>query len=357
LQLIHSDICGPINPTSNGNKRYILIFIDDLSRKVWVYFLVEKSEAFDVFKKFKALVEKQPGVSIQILRTDKGGEYTSKEFVEFCNDQGIQRQLTVSYTPQQNGVAERKNQTIIKMVRSVLTERRVPRFFWPEAVNWVVHILNRSPTLAVKNITPEEAWSGMKPFVSYFKTFGCIEFVHVPDKKRSKLDDKSVKCVLLGVSEESKAYRLYDPLNKKIYVSRDVKFQEDAAWEWDEAETNEAKTNKMIDASDHSEEICLAAEEVTQTNPSDAVIISTNSNAYDISRTAEISTEGRRVRKPPAWMRDYVIGEDLTNEEDINFAMFAGADPVTYNQASKSQHWRYAMDAKIQAIQRNDTWV
>jgi len=92
LQLIHSDICGPINPTSNGNKRYILTFIDDLSRKVWVYFLFEKSETSDAFKKFKALVEKQVGVPIQILRTDRGGEYLSKEFIEFCNELGIQRQ-------------------------------------------------------------------------------------------------------------------------------------------------------------------------------------------------------------------------------------------------------------------------
>ncbi|MCI26599.1 retrovirus-related pol polyprotein from transposon tnt 1-94 [Trifolium medium] len=83
LQLIHSDICGPINPASNGNKRYILTFIDDLSRKVWVYFLMEKGETLGVFKEFKALVEKQVGVPIQILRTDRGGEYLSKEFAEF----------------------------------------------------------------------------------------------------------------------------------------------------------------------------------------------------------------------------------------------------------------------------------
>ncbi|RDY12808.1 hypothetical protein CR513_02345, partial [Mucuna pruriens] len=123
--LIHSDICGPINPTSNVNKRYILTFIDDLSKKVWVYFLVEKGEALDVFTKFKALVEKQASVPIQILHIDRGGEYTSKEFVEFCND--------------------------------ILIERGVPRSLWLETVNWVVHILNRSPTLAVKNITPKEA--------------------------------------------------------------------------------------------------------------------------------------------------------------------------------------------------------
>ena len=113
----------------------------------------------------------------------------------------------------------------------MLTKRKVARVFWPEAVNWVVHILNRSPNLAVKNITPKEAWSEIKPSVSYFRTFGCIGFVHVPDQRRSKLDDKSIKCVLLGVSEESKAYKLYDPPNKKIYISRDVKFQEDATWE------------------------------------------------------------------------------------------------------------------------------
>ena len=212
----------------------MLTFIDDLSRKVWVYFLAKKSETFGVFREFKALVEKQAGVPIQILRIDRGGEYLSKEFVEFCNEQGIQRQLTASYTPQQNGVAERKNQTIINMVRSVLVEKGVPKSFWPEAVNWVIHILNRSPTPAVKNITPEEAWSGIKPSVSYFRIFGSIGYVHVPDQQRRKLDDKSVKCVLLGVSEESKAYKLYDPIKQKIVISRDVKFVEDAAWDWGE---------------------------------------------------------------------------------------------------------------------------
>jgi len=100
------------------------------------------------------------------------------------------------------------------MVRSVLIEKGVPRSFWPEAVIWVIHILNRSPTLAVKNVTLEEAWSGIKPSVSYFRIFGCIGYVHVPDQKRSKLDDKSV---LLGVSEESKAYKLFDPIKKKKY--------------------------------------------------------------------------------------------------------------------------------------------
>ena len=114
----------------------------------------------------------------------------------------------------------------------MLLEKKLPKNFWPEAVNWTVHILNRSPTLAVKNMTPEEAWSGVKPSVEHFWVFGCISHVHVPDIKRTKLEDKRFTCVLLGVSEESKAYRLYDPIANKIVISRDVVFEEDKSWDW-----------------------------------------------------------------------------------------------------------------------------
>ena len=230
LQLVHADICGPIKPVSNSKKRYLISFIDDYSRKVWIYFLTEKSEAFTTFKNYKNLVEKETGAFICCLRTDRGREFTSLEFNAFCKTNGISRQLTAAYTPQQNGVAERKNRTIMNMVRSMLSEKQVPKNFWPEVVNWTAHVLNRSPTLAIKDMTPEEAWSGVKPNVDYFRVFGCIGHVHVPDNKRKKLDDKSFQCVLLGVSEESKAYRLYDPVSKKIVVSRDVVFEEDKCW-------------------------------------------------------------------------------------------------------------------------------
>ncbi|GKA10686.1 retrovirus-related pol polyprotein from transposon TNT 1-94 [Tanacetum coccineum] len=114
LELIHADLCGPISPASNSNKRYTLCFIDDFSRKSWVYFLTEKSETFYYFKCFKKLVEKETGLPIKCLRTDRGGEFNSDEFKEMCRENGIQRQLTAAYTPQQNGVSERKNRTILQ---------------------------------------------------------------------------------------------------------------------------------------------------------------------------------------------------------------------------------------------------
>ncbi|CAJ2659262.1 unnamed protein product [Trifolium pratense] len=208
LELVHSDICGPINPTSNGGNRYFITFTDDFSRKTWIYFLKEKSSALDTFKTFKVLVEKESGCAIQCLRTDRGGEYVSTAFNDFCSNQGIKRQLTAAYTPQQNGVSERKNRTLMNMVRSMLAGKKVPKVFWPEAVKWATYVMNRSPTLSVKNMTPQEAWSGKKPNVQHFRVFGCLAFVHVPDSQRIKLDNKSVKCIHLGISDESKAYKL-----------------------------------------------------------------------------------------------------------------------------------------------------
>lgn len=180
LELIHADICGPISPTSNSGKRYTLCFIDDFSRKSWVYLLLEKSEALNCFKELKKLVEKEAEVFIKCLRTDRGGEFTSHEFNDFCKEHGIKRQLTTAYTPQQNGVVERKNRTVMNVVRSMLSAKKIPKSFWLEAVVWTFYVLNRCPTLAVKDVTPQEAWSGVKPSIAHFRVWGCVAHVHIP---------------------------------------------------------------------------------------------------------------------------------------------------------------------------------
>ena len=168
----------------------------------------------------------------------------SFEFKYFCRVNGISRQITTAFTPQQNGVAERRNRTIMNMVRSMLSEKQIPKRFYPEVVNCTMHVLNRSPTLTIKDMIHEEAWSGVKPNVDYFRVFGCIGHVHVPDSMRTKLDDKSFKCVLLGRSEESKGYRLYDLVSNKVVVSRDVVFEENEGWNWGRS-IEEAKTDLL----------------------------------------------------------------------------------------------------------------
>ena len=227
LEIIHADICGPISPTTPGGNRYSLLFVDDYSRKMWVYLLKEKSSAFEAFKKFKALVENGTEKSIKILRTDRGGEFCSKEFTLYCEKAGIQRHYTTPYTPQQIGVVERRNRTVAAMKRSFLKESGLPAFMWGEAVRHSIYVLNRLPTRALKGRTPYEAWNGEKPDLSHLRIFGCIAVMNIPAKHTRKLDDRGKLVVYLGKEPGTKGNRLYDPKTGTVHVSRDVVFQEE----------------------------------------------------------------------------------------------------------------------------------
>lgn len=234
LELVHGDIYGPISPPTPSERRYFLLLVDDFSRVMWVYFLTTKDEAFDEFKKFKALVENGSEKRIKALRTDRGGEFCSSQFTSFCEEAGILRHCTAPYTPQQNGVVERRNRTVVAMARSFLKEKQVPSEFWGEAVRHSVYILNRLPTRALTNCTPYEAWLGLKPDVSHIKIFGCCAFMKVPSVYTKKLDDRSKYVVHFGREPGTKAYRLYDPVEKKVHVSRDVTFVESKSWAWND---------------------------------------------------------------------------------------------------------------------------
>ncbi|GAU44223.1 hypothetical protein TSUD_399870 [Trifolium subterraneum] len=359
LELIHLDICGPINPTSNGGNRYFIAFTDDLTKKTWTYPLKDKESAFECFKMFKALVEKESNCAVKCLRIDRGEEFTSSNFDEFCSEHGIKRQLTATYTPQQNGVSERKNRTLLNMVRSMLAGKNVPKRFWPEAVVWATYVINRSPTLSVNDMTPEEAWSSTKPLVSHFKVFGCIGYVHIPDTQRKKLDPKGIKCVLLGVSEESKAYKLYDPLQKKIIISKDVVFDESNGWNWDEKAKTQSPQVIEETISEHSGQ-GITVEDDQQRE--EHTPIDENEYEENYEDNGDVNTTIRqlppRARKPPGWVQDYVTNiEDNDIEAMQNLVVFRDdSDPHNYEEASKMTVWRKAMDQEIESIERNNPW-
>jgi transposase InsO family protein len=120
LELIHADLCGPITPATPGGKRYFLLMVDDFSRYMWLVLLSTKDEAEAAIRRIKAAAEVQSGCTLRTLRTDRGGEFTSRSFEEFCADRGVQRHLSAPYTPQHNGVVERRNQTVVATARSML---------------------------------------------------------------------------------------------------------------------------------------------------------------------------------------------------------------------------------------------
>jgi hypothetical protein len=241
LQLIHTDVAGPQMTDSLNGSRYYVAFIDDYTRMCWVYFLKSKAEVAGVFLRFKNWVENQSGHKIQIVRSDNGTEYTSNKFAQFCHDAGIEHQYTTPYTPQQNGVSERKNRTIMEMARCLLFEKDLPKKFWAEAVNTAVFLLNRLPTRALQHKTPYEVWHGYKPSLQNLKVFGCLCFTHIPQVKRDKLDRKAEAGIFVGYSNVTKGYRVYQPATEKIIISRDIKFVEAEKWNFEDTTSNASK--------------------------------------------------------------------------------------------------------------------
>jgi transposase InsO family protein len=229
LDLIHSDVGGPMSVASVKGASYYVTFIDDFSRKTWIYFMKTKDEVFSHFRAFKAQVENMTGRKIKVLRTDNGGEFTSTEFIDFCKEAGIKREKTMAYNPQQNGVAERKNRSIISAVKAMMHDQSLPMFLWAEACNTTVYLQNRSPHRILEGKTPEEAFTGSRPEIGHLRIFGCPVYIHIPVEKRTKLHPSGERGILVGYSEDSKAYRVFFPDQRKTVVSRDVKFEENLA--------------------------------------------------------------------------------------------------------------------------------
>ena len=229
LELVHSDLCGPLQTSSITGNNYFITFIDDYTRFTIVYFLKSKSEAFKAFTSYKALVENQSQFKIKIIRTDNGGEYCSKEWIFFCNTHGIRHEHTIPYNPQQNGVAERKNRTLLDASRSMLQVAGLPNQFWQEAVATTCYLQNRSPHKVLGLHTPYFFWFDKKPQVGHLRIFGAIAYSYIPTKLRKKLDPHSKKCVFVGYGESNgiKGYKLYDPQNKKFFYNRSVTINEE----------------------------------------------------------------------------------------------------------------------------------
>ena len=226
LQLVHSDVHGPLPVQSRHHSKYWITFIDDCTRFWVVLPLRDKAGAFAAFKQFKALAENQLNAKIKALRDDKGGEYMSTEWETFCTVNGIARQHTVRSEPHQNGVAEHANRTLHEAVISMLSEAHLPPTFWWDAVGAFVHVHNCSPTAALHNTTPYELWYKSKPDVAHFRVFGCTAYVHIKKDKRKQLQSHTQKCVFIGYPTQYKAWLFWNPITKKEIVSNTAEFDE-----------------------------------------------------------------------------------------------------------------------------------
>jgi hypothetical protein len=223
---IHMDICGPF-PLGYGGFRYFVLFIDDHSRFIVIYFLKKRSDCLQYFIEYKTAVENYLGVKIAVLRIDNAPEFIHGAFEVFCKENGIIYEKTVPDASQQNGVAERHNQTVETMIRAMLLDGDLSHFFWPLAAQASVHIKNRVPHSALKDptTTPFEQWFKRKPDLSHLRPFGCL----VTSRKTNsddlcKLDPRGEEGRFVGYARDAKGYLIWFPASRAIRVRRDVKF-------------------------------------------------------------------------------------------------------------------------------------
>ncbi|KAI3501786.1 hypothetical protein L1887_29807 [Cichorium endivia] len=305
-------------------------------------------------------------MKIKTFHTDRGGEFTSHELNRFCGEQGISRMLTAPYAPQQNGIVERRNRTLLEMTRCLMKAKGVPNFLWGEAVRHATFIINRTPTRALVGVTPYEKFYDEKPNLEDLRVFGCVAYDKIVSKHLKKLDDRSKPLVYLGKEPKSGGSRLFDPHENKIIVSAHAICDENKAWEWNNILGSQTETeagtftvhwvdahNNVPDQSPtptntehpHSPDQAQSAEMGNLPDPVENAAQGTNSPSIataPVRRSARVPTLPRRLN-------DYEL-----NVDQLMLAL--DEEPKNYLEAKSNKEWVKAMKAEIDSIVKNNTW-
>ena len=226
LELLHMDLFGPTTYKSIGGNSHCLVIVDDYSRYTWVFFLHDKSIVAELFKKFAKRAQNEFSCTLVKIRSDNGSEFKNTNIEDYCDDLGIKHELSATYSPQQNGVVERKNRTLIEMARTMLDEYGVSDSFWAEAINTACHATNRLYLHRLLKKTSYELIVGRKPNVAYFRVFGCKCYIYRKGVRLTKFESRCDEGFLLGYASNSKAYRVYNKNKGIVEETADVQFDE-----------------------------------------------------------------------------------------------------------------------------------
>jgi Reverse transcriptase (RNA-dependent DNA polymerase)/gag-polypeptide of LTR copia-type/Integrase core domain/GAG-pre-integrase domain/Zinc knuckle len=403
LELVHVDLCGDIKPLSMGGCKYIFVIVDDFSRKSWVYLLKRKSEAIEKFKEFVIMAERQCDRKLKTVRSDQGGEFV--KFDDYCKQTGIRQQFTAAYSPESNGIAERKNRTLQEMVRCMMHSTELPMYLWGDAISSANYITNRRLTSVSGSKTPQELWSGKKPNIRHLRIWGCRASVYIEKRyRKGKFSERSWEGYFIGYSQNSNQYRIYNPSTKSVIESRNVEFNEDleavikksseSKFDLDFEEQNgreefnvgygEDENGEIEEEDDEEEEAPIKTERrkggkkvsfdteskksLKSQNSHDATTISGNSEnelPQNLRRSSRINKgkgpnnftyEG--LGKPSA---NFI---SQNNENDFLFCHMNGVtmngDPNGYKEALNSGHWeskwKGAYDKELKSIIDNKTF-
>lgn len=364
-ELIHMDVCGPIDPSSLGGAKYLATFIDDYSKFSIVVPIRHKSSVAELIKETLPWMEQQTGNRVITIRSDNGGEYVSKALGDWLRQRGITHQFSAPYTPQQNGVAERLNRTILERVRAMLiTAGDLPFTLWAEAAATASYLRNRLPATGI-NMTPVEAFYGYKPRVQHLRTFGSTAYVQVPKEKRAnaKLSPRSTRGVLVGYSFGTvKGYRIWMPKWNKVVISRDVIFNEpgvqlhSSSTDSMQHDINAEQTNGSVPA---AESLGAATSKQRPTDSAISAALRPSSGSIgDSADSTATEVMRQRVRNPP---QRYSPGRANTASGTANTAKATGfQEPSSYQEAmhsAESAQWSAACEEEMASLEANNTWT
>jgi hypothetical protein len=341
LDLVHTDVWGPTQVSSLGGSNYYVTFIDDATRKTWVYCIRQKYDVFYTFKKWKALVENETGKKLKCLRSDNGGEYCNKEFDDYCSYHGIRIEKTVPRTLQENGVSERMNRIIMECARSMRLHASFPLQFWVDVVYTIVYLINRGPSSSLDGRIPEEEWTGKKVNYFFLKTFGCEAFVHIDKENRTKLEEKSKKCTFIGYGVNDFGYRLWDYENNKFIRSRDVLFNEKVMYK-DQLQGKKHEKEKQ--------EYTVLDEITEKEIPKEPKNQNVKQQEQQVPQTpASVVRRSTRLSIPPELYSPslyYLLLTDFGEPECCEEAM----------QVDTKKKWDQGMKEEMDSLENNQTW-
>ncbi|KAL4126736.1 hypothetical protein QTP88_010945 [Uroleucon formosanum] len=340
-QLIHSDVCGPMEVNSLGGKRYFVIFKDDYSNYTYVYFMSQKSEVKNKFELFLNTVKNQLNISVITLRSDCGLEYKNTEVKALLDKFGIKHETSVPYTPQQNGKAERTMQIIVEAARTMVYSKNLSKTLWAEAVNTAVYTINRTENTGQEGKTPYELWFNKTPDINNLKIFGSEVYAHILKEKLRKWDQKGRKGIFVGYSEETKGYRIcFD--GKEVSLSRDVIFKVESV---NPSTTTEGK---IINEEEEEEEEVNSEDEAK-----DEEANSDDEERLDEDKQMPVAVEDQQ---------QMILRSRGKLNKPIRYrdSFFSACnDPLTYKEAmtgNNVENWKAAMDDEMLSLQKKKTW-
>lgn len=353
LELIHSDVCGPISPPTFDGKNQFVTFIDDFTHFAITYLIENKSDVVCCFREYYALVAGQFNTKIHSVCTDNGGEYCSHEFISFCKANGIIHKTTIPYNPELNGTAERFNRTLLEKSRAMILQSKLPKEMWGEAILCATYITNRSPTVFLNDRTPSEMFHNKRPNLEYLRVFGSVAYNHIPEEKqKGKFYPKANTCIMVGYT--NCGYRLQDFVKRKVIAARNVVFNE-----------NKNKTDVLKrDCSNDSEEAELRIEieernpEVEEINSEVEEIPEEGRTSFNRNREHDVRKR-TRIKRKPQYMNDF-FAEDEFEHLALNSEICIDDTPKNFEEIegrSDCNFWRKAINNEMESLKLNETWI